>query len=147
MMREIVRTHRRTIAQRGFTLIEVIVAIVVAALALSAIAGVFSGGLRTASSIDDMSRLVVAAESVLASAGLEKPLSDGTESGRDELRGVNWSLQIDPEPTTDPDSPLRPPLELKRLTVRVTVDGTVGGGSSRRAFELTTLRAVPRREL
>ncbi|MFN3628825.1 MAG: prepilin-type N-terminal cleavage/methylation domain-containing protein [Casimicrobiaceae bacterium] len=136
----------RAHAERGFTLIEVVVAIVVAALVLSALAGVFAGGVRSAAAARDLAELAVAAESVLAGAGLERPLTDGTETGGDADRRFNWLLTIAPEPTTDSDNPIRPPLELKRLTVRVTREEASVPGQSPRSFELSTVRAVPRRE-
>lgn len=136
----------RTQPAQGFTLIEVIVAIIVAALALSALAGVFSGGVRSAAVAREQAELAVAAESLLASAGLERPLADGIESGSDPERRLSWELTVAPEPTTDADNPIRPPLELKRLTVRVTRTDDGAFGRPSRSFELSTLRAVPRRE-
>ncbi len=129
--------------QLGFTLIEVIVAVVVAALALTALSGVFSNGLRSAATQESLARLAVVAESVLAQAGLERPIEDGATEGRDERLGVRWILNIQPEPTTDSDNPIRPPLELKRLSVAVFDERS---GASSRSFELSTLRAVPRRD-
>ncbi len=132
--------------ERGFTLIEVVVAIVVAALVLAALAGVFAGGVRSAGAARDLAELAVAAESVLAAAGLERPLTDGTETGSDPDRRLSWTLTVAPEPTTDSDNPIRPPLELKRLTVSVTRADRLTPGVTPRSFELSTVRAVPRRE-
>lgn len=131
---------------RGFTLIEVVVAIVVAALVLSALAGVFAGGVRSAAAARDVAELAVTAESVLAMAGLERPLTDGTETGSDPDRRLSWALTVAPEPTTDSENPIRPPLELKRLTVRVTRGDSLTPGMTPRSFELSTVRAVPRRD-
>lgn len=127
---------------RGFTLIEVIVAVVIAALCFTALAGVFSGGMRAAAISSDLSRASTLAQSLLASAGVEKPLTEGVESGNAE-GNLNWTLSVGDEPTDDGDNPIRPPLVLKRVTARVIV---VDGAAADRArfVELTSLRAVPR---
>ena len=65
----------------GFTLLEVIVAVVIAALCLSALAQVFATGVRAAGAASDYTRAVTLAQSLLASAGVEKPLEEGAESG------------------------------------------------------------------
>ncbi|MCS6996716.1 MAG: hypothetical protein NZ533_07145 [Casimicrobiaceae bacterium] len=132
-------------AAGGFTVIEVVVAIVVAALCFSALAGFFSTAARAAASARDLAELAVAAESILASAGLERPLVDGSETGTDPERAIAWELTVMPEPTTDADNPIRPPLELKRLTVRVTRLSPEAPGAGR-AFTLSTTRAVARRD-
>ena len=139
------RSPRRT--AQGFTLIEVIVAIVVAVLCLTALAGVFGGAMRSAAAADELARLAVAAESILASAGLERPIVDGSEEGSDESLRLHWVLTVVPEPTSDDDNPVRPPLELKRLTVTVSAQpGGIASSVPARRFELSTLRAVPRRD-
>ena len=55
----------------GFTLLEVIVAVVIAALCLSALAQVFATGVRAAGAASDYTRAVTLAQSLLASAGVE----------------------------------------------------------------------------
>lgn len=134
---------RRT--QSGFTLLEVIVAVVIAALCLTALAQVFSTGVRSASLGNDYMRAVTLAQGLLASAGVEKTLVDGSESGNSADGRLAWTLDVAPEPTDDADNPIRPPLELKRLIARVTiVNPDANFSSSNRSIELTTLIAVPR---
>lgn len=143
------QTHARsTIAgARGFTLVEVIVAVVIAAVALSALAGVFGGGARAAAAASELTRANAYAESLLASAGVEKPLADGTESGS-TADGLRWTMTVADESTEGDDSgstasPIRPSLLLKRVSVRVAVANDVQPERAR-AIELSTLRAVPR---
>jgi prepilin-type N-terminal cleavage/methylation domain-containing protein len=129
----------------GFTLIEVIVAVVVAAMCLTALAGVFSGGTRAAGVAAELSRASTLAQSLIASAGVDKPLVDGSESGTTS-DNLSWTITVTDEPTEDSDNPVRPPLLLKRVTAKVVV---ANGSSPERArfFELTTLRATPRATL
>jgi prepilin-type N-terminal cleavage/methylation domain-containing protein len=129
-------------SQSGFTLIEVIVATVVAAMCLTALAGVFSGGMRVAGVASELSRASTLAQSLLASAGIEKPLTEGVESGTTN-DNLNWTVTVADEPTDDADNPIRPPLLLKRITAKVVVANAASPERSR-AVELTTLRAVPR---
>jgi general secretion pathway protein I len=128
--------------ERGFTLLEVIVAVVIAALCFTALAGVFSGGTRAAAASSELSRASTLAQSLLASAGVEKPLTEGVESGSAD-GNLNWTFTVSDEPTDDGDNPTRPPLVLKRITARVVV-ANVNQPERARVVELTSLRAVPR---
>ncbi|MBP6528955.1 MAG: prepilin-type N-terminal cleavage/methylation domain-containing protein [Burkholderiales bacterium] len=135
----------RQLSQRGFTLLEVIVAIVIAALCLGALAQAFAGGARAAGSSSDYTRAVTLAQSLLGKAGVERALTEGVESGTSSDGRYGWTLTVSNESTTEDGNPVRPPMELKRLVVRVNVldeDDARAGRS--RAVELTTLMAVPR---
>jgi prepilin-type N-terminal cleavage/methylation domain-containing protein len=127
---------------RGFTLIEVIVAIVIAALCFSALAGVFSGGMRTASTASELARASTLAQSLIATAGIEKPLADGVENGT-SADGLQWTLTIAEESTESEETPIKPTLELKRISARVVVPNEAQPDRAR-VFELSTLRATPR---
>lgn len=132
---------------RGFTLVEVIVAVVIAAVALSALAGVFGGGARAAATASELTRASALAQGLLASAGVEKPLTDGVESGATN-DGLRWTVTVTDESTEGDDSgttasPIRPPLLLKRVTARVVVANDTQPDRGR-VVELSTLRAIPR---
>ncbi len=127
---------------RGFTLVEVIVAIVIAALCFSALAGVFSGGARSAIAVSELGRASSLAQSLLASAGIEKPLADGVESGT-SADGLNWTVTVSEEAADGEDGPIKPTLVLKRVSVRVVVPNLAQPDRAR-FFELTGLRATPR---
>ena len=131
--------------QRGFTLLEVIVAIVIAALCLGALAQAFAGGSRAAGSSSDYTRAVTLAQSLLGKAGVEKALVEGVETGTSSDGRYGWTLTVGNESTTEDGKPVRPPMELKRLVVRVNVlDADDARAGRSRAVELTTLMAVPR---
>ena len=131
--------------QRGFTLLEVIVAVVIAALCLAALSQVFATGVRAASTSSDYMRAMTLAQSLLAGVGVEKATSDGSESGTSSDGRLTWTVTISPEPTDEAENPLKPPLELKRVIARVvagSANDTPGNGG--RTVELVTLLAVPR---
>jgi prepilin-type N-terminal cleavage/methylation domain-containing protein len=138
-----VNTAKRT--QQGFTLLEVIVAVVIAALCLAALSQVFATGVRAAGTSSDYMRAMSLAQSLLAGAGVEKTATDGTESGASSDGRLTWTLTIAAEPTDDADNPIRPPLELKRVIARVVAASPDDAPTNRgRTVELVTLLAVPR---
>ena len=131
--------------QQGFTLLEVIVAVVIAALCLAALSQVFATGVRAASTSSDYMRAMTLAQSLLAGVGVEKATSDGSESGTSSDGRLTWTVTISPEPTDEAENPIKPPLELKRVIARV-VAGSANDtpGNRGRTVELVTLLAVPR---
>lgn len=131
--------------QQGFTLLEVIVAVVIAALCLAALSQVFATGVRAASTSSDYMRAMTLAQSLLAGVGVEKATSDGSESGTSSDGRLTWTVTITPEPTDEAENPLKPPLELKRVVARVVAGSANDAPGNRgRMVELVTLLAVPR---
>ena len=131
--------------QQGFTLLEVIVAVVIAALCLGALSQVFATGVRAASTSSDYMRAMTLAQSLLAGVGVEKAASDGSESGKSSDGRLLWTVTIAPEPTDEAENLVRPPLELKRVRARVVAaSANDAPGNRGRSVELVTLLAVPR---
>ena len=62
---------------RGYTLVEVLVAFVILAMALSVLLRIFSGGVRNVGVSSDYAKAVLIAESRLATAGIEQRLPEG----------------------------------------------------------------------
>ena len=132
-------------SQQGFTLLEVIVAVVIAALCLAALSQVFATGVRAAGTGSDYMRAMTLAQSLLSGVGVEKSVADGSESGSSKDGRLAWTLTVASEPTDEAENPILPPLELKRVVARVVAmnPGDVSGKPGR-AVELATLLAVPR---
>jgi general secretion pathway protein I len=102
---------------KGFTLIEVLVAFVVAALALGAAASAFSSVARQASLVRDYSRALNFAETKLAEAGVTDVLEPGVLSG--ELAGgMRWRRTVEPYPAMDEAAM----AQARWLPYRVTVE-------------------------
>ncbi|MDY0955952.1 prepilin-type N-terminal cleavage/methylation domain-containing protein [Stenotrophomonas rhizophila] len=89
--------------QRGYSLLEVIVAFAVLALALTLLLGSLSGASRQIKQADLRSRAVLHAQSLLAVTGVVEPLQEGERSGEWEDGRYRWQLQVAPyqEPRTD----------------------------------------------
>ena len=128
--------------QRGFSLLEILVAFSILALSLGVLMQIFSGSLRNTEVTRDQAQAVVLAQSLLAAAGVETPLAAG------ESRGVHtgkfhWLLQVRPMPEearAGESAAIRAqlPLDLWEVTASVTWGGT--GGLPERAVSLSTLR-------
>jgi general secretion pathway protein I len=131
--------------QRGFSLLEILVAFSILALSLGVLMQIFSGSLRNAEVTRDSAQAVALAQSLLASAGVEATLVPGESAGvlGDKFR---WLLRVSPlvqGPRPGETEAVRAPLPLDLLEVTVRV---AWGGDSRspeRALALTTLRLQP----
>lgn len=82
--------------QRGYSLIEVIVAFALMALAATLLLGSLSGAARQVRIADDQGRAALHAESLLATLGMEAPLAAGKQQGEWEKGRYRWSLQVAP---------------------------------------------------
>ena len=89
------RSSRRQFATRqsGYTLIEVLVAFMILALALTVLLRIFSGGLRNVSVSSDYATATLIAESRLAAAGIDIPLRPGETSGTEGER-FEWTVSV-----------------------------------------------------
>jgi general secretion pathway protein I len=79
--------------QSGYTLIEVLVAFMILALALTVLMRIFSGGLRNVSVSSDYAVATLIAESRLAAAGIDMPLAPGEMSGTEGERFA-WTVSV-----------------------------------------------------
>ena len=88
------RFDRRQLArQSGYTLIEVLVAFMILALALAVLMRIFSGGLRNVSVSSDYATATLIAESRLAAAGIDVSLAPGEISGTEGER-FEWTVSV-----------------------------------------------------
>ncbi len=82
--------------QRGFSLLEVIVAFALLALALTLLLGSLSGAARQVGQADVRTRATLHAQSLLAVTGVDAPLQLGQTQGEWEQGRYRWQLQVDP---------------------------------------------------
>ena len=117
---------------RGFTLIEVLVALAILAMAAVPLFQVFTTGLRSIDVSDRASRALAIAESALASPDAEGGWRSGTRSGR-EGDGFQWDIVVVPASV---ERPRNAEGHLYAVTARVRWQA----GTGERAVELQTLR-------
>lgn len=94
-------------AASGFTLIEVLVALAIAALGLGALMVAASQGLGNLRTADNYIEATHRAQSRLATVGTELAVKDGDWSG-DDGGGYSWRIQAHPVPGTDAKAPFIP---------------------------------------
>lgn len=91
-------------AASGFTLIEVLVALAIAALGLGALMVAASQGLGNLKTADNYIEATRRAQSRLATVGTELAVKEGDWSG-DDGGGFGWRIQAHPVPGADDKAP------------------------------------------
>jgi general secretion pathway protein I len=119
--------------EKGFTLIEALVALAIIAAVLSSIGGVIGIAVRGTRTIDQRLALGGAAETVLASLPPRNALQPGRQSG--ELAGHRWRIDVAPLNATAPD----PKVRFAPLVVNMRMQAPGGA-----AIQVTTVRLVPK---
>lgn len=124
---------------RGFTLLEVIIAFAVLALALTLLLGTLSGSAREVRASADAGRAAMHAQSLLDQVGVGEALRPGSRDGEFEDGRYRWNLSI--ERYVDPARRARDTLEpgapqLMLLALHVEW----GEGGPRERLDLQSLR-------
>jgi general secretion pathway protein I len=127
--------------QRGFSLIEILVAFVILAMSLTVIFRIFSGGLRNVALSEDYAQAVLVAESQLSAIGVSEPLEQGVTSGEwgDRFR---WQRVVELYQPWAQDKELAAPL-LGYL-VTVNVDWAHAGRNRQISLSSVRLKQVKR---
>ncbi|MEG3789841.1 prepilin-type N-terminal cleavage/methylation domain-containing protein [Lysobacter sp. CCNWLW3] len=81
-------------AARGYTLIEVIIAFALLALAMTLLLGTLSGAARQVRWSGDAGRAALHAQSLLDQIGVAEPLTPGQQSGDFEEGRYRWTLGV-----------------------------------------------------
>ncbi|HLX23302.1 MAG TPA: prepilin-type N-terminal cleavage/methylation domain-containing protein [Usitatibacter sp.] len=113
--------------QRGFTLIEVVVAFVLLAVVLTLAFEVFSAGLARAGQFEDRSQALMIAQSQIASAGVEQAMREGEAQGESADHRFQWSTRITrTDEGLKPGQPAPSAYILYRIDVLVTWQDSQG---------------------
>lgn len=126
-------------AQRGYSLIEVIVAFALLALALTLLLGTLSGATRQVRWSGDAGRAALHAQSLLDQVGVGEPLRPGQSDGEFDDGRYRWTLAV--SPWIDADLP--PALAVDPSAPRlygVTLSVRWGDGRAGEQLQLRTLR-------
>ena len=126
------RSAHRT---RGFTLIEILVALAILSFSLAVIFTAITTSMRSRHAAHNYERATLLAESRISSVGIDQPLQEGTTVGRFE-DGFGWRVVVSPYHEQGVDS-----ASLIPLVVTVTVSWDEQGEKS---ITLSTLRLTQR---
>lgn len=126
--------------QRGFSLLEILIAFSILALSLGILLKIFSAGVNTAGVAEDYTAAVQIAESLMAGTGVEAPLQAGETSGLENEK-YHWRVSVSPfqfMAEKDLDAAILPVALFKvKVTVNWGDDNTAADG---RQVELITLK-------
>lgn len=127
--------------QQGFSLLEILIAFSILALSLGILLKIFSGGVNTAVVAEEYSTAVQIAESLMAAAGVEKPLQAGQESGLENDK-YDWLVEVSPF-QFNPENVGLETMTVALFKIKVTVrwgdDNADGDG---RQIALTRLKLI-----
>lgn len=144
--------HRGAAArQRGFSLLEVMLAFALLAVALGILIAILGGGLNQVRNASDATEATLHAQSVLDELGVLAPIQPGSRQGESEDGRYRWTLEIteveDPVPP-EPTDPATEPQETVGLQpvgepvlYRVQLDIGWGEDDYARTLRFATLRA------
>lgn len=131
---------------RGFSLLEVLVAFTVFAVAMAVLMQIFSRGVNGAMVADRYARATMYAESKLAAVGLEEAIKEGSSSGK---FGDDFVWQVTVRPYQDPAPKQQQTLDFEKLFFNQLFEieskvSFTGDDQKQRTVTLTTLQLGPR---
>lgn len=137
--------------QRGFSLLEVMLAFALLAVALGILVAILGGGLTQVRTAADASEATLHAQSLLDEIDVLEPIEPGTREGESADGRFRWTLEIseaeDPAPVASVD-PAAAPEESVGLQMvgepvlyRIQLDVAWGEDDYARNLRFTTLRA------
>jgi general secretion pathway protein I len=137
--------------QRGFSLLEVILAFTLLAVALGILMAILGGGLTQVRGAGDASVATLHAQSLLEEVGVLEPIEPGRRGGDFDNGRYRWEMVVteaeDPAPAGIAD-PSLPPVETVGLQLpsaprlyRIELEMSWGEGDFERRIAFVTLRA------
>ena len=142
------RTNRRSTLQnaKGFSLLEILVALTLLALAMGVLMQIFSRGVNSAALADRYAKATMYAESKLATIGVEQELKETAATGKFD-DDFSWGLVVRPYLDPNPKEPSvidyekLMPTQLFEIELKVTF---MADDQRERAVNLSTLRVGPK---
>jgi len=122
--------------EKGFSLLEVLVAFSILAVALGVLLNIFGGGIRLAGVSDDTARAASLAQSRLAEVGVAEEVAEGETRGDFDER-FHWVVRVQPYEVVD-EAIDTENLPVQLYLVNVRVEWNDDGRP--RSLALTTLR-------
>jgi general secretion pathway protein I len=123
--------------QRGFSLLEILIAFSILALSLGILLKIFSAGVNTAAVAENYTAAVQIAESLMVKTGVETPLQAGQAAGLENEK-YYWRVEVSPF-TFNPDNMDVSAITAMLFKVKVIVNWGDGNANDRQV-ELTTVK-------
>ena len=133
--------HRpNTRGGKGFTLIEVVVALAILGVGLTVIIELFSGGLRLARASMEYTKAVNYARMKMEEMTVKPAVQEGTEEGEAEDKTFRWQVRVKKVDLLSIDKSVdyKPPVEL----FQVKIDVFWKSGSKERSASIESLKAI-----
>ena len=127
-MRNGASRHHLAGLQRGFSLLEVLVAFSILALSMGVLMQIFSGGLRNVGISEDYARAVALAETQLAA--MEAEITPGERSGEFGDK-FHWDVLVQPLEDNSQSSPVKTQSSVSLMGIAVTVAWQEGKSGAR----------------
>ncbi len=122
---------------RGFTLIEVILALAVFALAFGLILETMGAASQNARLADQLGRVALLAQNELDAIGVDAPVQVGTRNGEFD---DNYRYEINIQPYVPEDSTVPETTQIKLY--RIDLDVSWGNGGNVRTERFSTIKSV-----
>jgi general secretion pathway protein I len=123
--------------ESGFTIVEVLVALLVLALSLSVLFDIISISLGRVGNAEKLTEATLVAQSVLARVGADMPLQEGETAGRYD-NGLRWRVHV--KPFGDAADRQAWPVTPYEISAEILW----AEGARERSIILTTLRLGPK---
>ena len=140
-MNRLRRTSPGSRGQRGYTLIEVVVAFALLAFAMTLLLGSLTNATKQVRASSDFGRAALHAQSLLDQAGVGEALEVGQRDG--EIEGGRYRWEMNVAPFRDPSAPPRQPQVLGApQLLQLELIMRWGKGGPRETLRLQSLRLM-----
>jgi general secretion pathway protein I len=133
-----------TTNRKGFTLIEIVVALAILSIGLTVILELFAGGLRSARVSEDYTKATWHGQAKMEEMLMVRDLSEGVTEGTfdDQFSWTSEVKKATPSLGQDENTGASPPVDVYLIVVTVTWPS----GTGKRSLELESLRAYKSEE-
>jgi general secretion pathway protein I len=132
--------RRSSKCDKGFTLIEVVVALAILGVGLTVIIELFSGGLRLARASMEYTKALNYARIKMEEIAVKPVVNEGTEEGVSEDKTFRWQMGVKKVDLLSIDKSIdyKPPIEL----FQIKIDVFWKSGSKERSTSVESLKAI-----
>jgi general secretion pathway protein I len=137
------RRHRASPSprgQRGYTLIEVVVAFALLAFAMTLLLGSLTNATKQVRSSSDFGRAALHAQSLLDQAGIGEALAVGRRDGEIDDGRYRWEINV--TPFRDPAAPRQPQILGAPQLLQLELTMRWGKGGPRETLRVQSLRLM-----